>query len=155
MAGSWCYFSEPEGRRSFLYKTPVTAGGIRFGMYFRNLFIHPTMMWRRELRNLQDDYPTNFPHAEDYALSFNIMKKGKVAIIPEPLVNCRLHEHGLSLSKRKEQLKSRSEVVWKLGSNRLLGALGVLKLMLMLKIPYNWVFAFKRLMHGRQPNIQY
>ena len=154
MAGSWCYFTSGDDNRSFLYKTPVTTRGIRIGMYFRSLFIHPTMMWRQELRQLQDDYPTAFPCAEDYALAFSIMKKGKVAIIPEPLVNCKLHANGLSVMKRKEQLNSRSLVVRNLGRNWIL-RLGMLKLQLMMKIPFSWIVAFKQTFHGKQPNILY
>jgi glycosyltransferase involved in cell wall biosynthesis len=150
MAGSWCSFFDSEKDKIYLYKTPVSTIGIMFGMHFRNLFIHPTMMWRQEVKELLTDYPTEFPCAEDYAWAFSIMKKGKVAVIPKILVNCKLNVNGLSISRRKQQLISRSQVVDHLGGPWLLRKLGVIKMKLMMKVPYQWILNFKNLFYGKQ-----
>src|ERR1700748_403577 len=107
-------------------------------MHFRNLFIHPTVMWRRDERSKGEIYPSNFPHAEDYGFFYEIINKGHAAIIPEDLVICEINPKGLSLYFRQEQLKSRMQVVRQYGKNRLYSLIGVLKLWVLLLIPYKW-----------------
>lgn len=143
MLGSWCYFTDQESKQQFIYRTPVNARGIRVGMYFRNLFIHPTLIWRYELKDTIRQYPNQYPNAEDYALAFTILKKGRASILPEALVNCRINSAGLSFSRREEQLRSRSLVVSDFGDNDFLKQLGMLKLKLMMVIPIGWIMAFK------------
>jgi glycosyltransferase involved in cell wall biosynthesis len=96
LVGSWCYFTDPRGGSSYIYKTPTLDEEIRKGMYFRNIFIHPTVMWRTSALEKTGAYPSTFPHAEDYGFFQALLTKGRGAVIPEPLVNCELNPKGIS-----------------------------------------------------------
>lgn len=154
MLGSWCYFTDHENNKQFLYRTPVNDRKIRLGMYFRNLFIHPTMMWRYESKDIIRQYPKKYPNAEDYALAYAILKKGRASILPEALMNCRINMAGLSFGRREEQLRSRSLVVSDYGENAFLKRLGVLKLKLMMYMPTGWTLAYKFIFRRMQQKIQ-
>ncbi len=117
-------------------------------MYFRNIFIHPTVMWRATVAEKAGSYPENFPYAEDYGFFYEIISKGKAAVLPENLVICEINPKGLSLRFRKEQLRSRGKVVWHYGKNRLFALMGVIKLRFLMVIPYGWVFQAKKWAYG-------
>lgn len=142
LVGSWCIFREPGTGYEYLYKTPTEHADIIKGMYFRNLFIHPTVMWRPGA----EKYPADFPHAEDYGLFQQLLRQGKGALIPQPLVTCALDPNGLSRRNRKEQIKSRIKVVRRFGENKWLTSLGVVKLLLLQYLPFQWVLRLKKIL---------
>lgn len=148
LVGSWCIFKDYTTNVAFRYITPTRHKKIKRGMHFRNIFIHPTVMWRCDAIKDNELYPYSFPDAEDYGFFYQLMRKGESAIIPEYLVTCEINHKGISLSSRKKQLKSRIKVVKEYGKNRILRYLGVFKLRLLLIIPYNLVFAVKRTLYG-------
>jgi glycosyltransferase involved in cell wall biosynthesis len=148
LVGSWCIFRDYSSNVAFRYVTPTDHYHISRSMHFRNLFIHPTVMWRCEAMKQVARYPDNYPDAEDYGFFYQLLKQGECAIIPEYLVTCEINHKGISLSSRKKQLKSRIKVVQEYGKNKVLRYLGVLKLKLLLIVPYNVVFAIKRSLYG-------
>jgi glycosyltransferase involved in cell wall biosynthesis len=148
LVGSWCIFKDYATNVAYRYITPTRHKKIKWGMHFRNIFIHPTVMWRCDAIKDNELYPETYPDAEDYGFFYQLLKKGKGAIIPEYLVTCEINQKGISLSSRKKQLKSRIKVVKEYGKNRVLRYLGVFKLRLLLVIPYNIVFALKRKLYG-------
>ena len=117
-------------------------------MHFRNIFIHPTVMWRCDAMKDNELYPDNYPDAEDYGFFYRFLQQGETAIIPEYLVTCEINHKGISLTSRKKQLKSRIKVVQEYGRNRVLRYLGVFKLRLLLIIPYNIIFSIKKSLYG-------
>jgi hypothetical protein len=117
-------------------------------MHFRNIFIHPTVMWRAEVTRKAGVYPEDFPHAEDYGFFYEIISRGKAAIIPDDLVICEINPKGISLFFRREQLKSRIRVVKQYGKNRLYSLIGIMKLWLLLVIPYKIVLQTKKIIYG-------
>jgi glycosyltransferase involved in cell wall biosynthesis len=148
LLGSWCIFKDHTANVAYRYITPTRHKKIKRGMHFRNIFIHPTVIWKCDAINNNELYPEIFPDAEDYGFFYQLLQKGEGAIIPEYLVTCEINHKGISLSSRKKQLKSRIKVVKEYGRNRVLRYLGVLKLRLLLIIPYNIVFALKKSLYG-------
>jgi glycosyltransferase involved in cell wall biosynthesis len=144
LVGSWCVFADPSGGSSYLYKTPTEHAGIRKGMYFRNIFIHPTVMWRASALDITGAYPSGFPHAEDYGFFQMLLHHGRGAVIPRPLVTCELNPSGISRRFRQAQLKSRIKVVRQFGENKWLTALGVVKLLLLQIVPYSLLLTAKK-----------
>jgi glycosyltransferase involved in cell wall biosynthesis len=151
LVGSWCVFCNFSTGLSYRYSTPTGHEKILRGMYFRNLFIHPTVMWKAEASLKTGKYPENFPHAEDYGFFYQILNKGKGAIIPEELVICEINPKGISLNFRKGQLKSRMQVVKQYGKNGFFSLLGVLKIWILLAIPYKMVLQAKKVVYGIKP----
>jgi glycosyltransferase involved in cell wall biosynthesis len=148
LLGSWCIFKDHTTNVAFRYITPTQHKKIKRGMHFRNIFIHPTVMWRCDAMKDNELYPETFPDAEDYGFFYQLLMNGQGAIIPEYLVTCEINHKGISMSSRQKQLKSRIKVVKEYGKNRVLRYLGVLKLRLLLIMPYNLVFALKRSLYG-------
>ncbi len=148
LVGSWCIFKDHSSNVAYRYITPTRHKKIKRGMHFRNIFIHPTVMWRFDAMKDNELYPDTYPDAEDYGFFYQLMMKGECAIIPEYLVTCEINNKGISLSSRKKQLNSRIKVVKEYGKNRVLRYLGVLKLRLLLIIPYSIIFSIKKSLYG-------
>lgn len=147
LLGSWVRFEGANGRFGYLYRTPVELNAIRRGMHFRNLFIHPSVMWRASTLKRVSHYPSDLPHAEDYGFFFKLLRQGKAAILPEALVTCEINPDGLSVRHRKEQLKGRMKAVTRYRGNRVLGMLGVWKLRLLQLIPYRMALLVKSILY--------
>jgi glycosyltransferase involved in cell wall biosynthesis len=148
LVGSWCIFTDFSTGFSYRYSTPTGHKKINRGMHFRNLFIHPTVMWRSGVALKTGAYPENFPHAEDYGFFYEIINKGKAAIIPEDLVTCEINPKGLSLYFRKEQLKSRARIVRQYGKNRFFSLIGIIKCQILMVIPYDLLLSVKKQLYG-------
>jgi glycosyltransferase involved in cell wall biosynthesis len=143
LVGSWVIFKNFTTNSGFIYQTPVTHERIVRGMHFRNLFIHPAIMWRMSVMDKVAGYRTEFPHAEDYGFCYEIVKNGRVAVLPEPLVICAIDPAGLSLKNRRQQLRSRINVVRTFSSDSLLRFLGIVKCRILLNMPYRWIYVLK------------
>ncbi|MBS1663181.1 MAG: glycosyltransferase [Bacteroidetes bacterium] len=152
LIGSWCIFKNFRTGESYRYVTPTEYKPILKEMHFRNVFIHPTVMWRSNLTKEIGVYPEDFPHAEDYGFFYEIISKGEAAVLPADLVICEINPQGISLSYRQEQLKSRIKVVRRYGNNGLYRLLGVLKLRLLLGIPYRLILEIKKVIYGIKHN---
>jgi len=143
LTGTWCYFKDNSNGEAYKYSTPTQHEQIKREMYFRNVFIHPTVMWRTaEMGKLK--YPEKYPCAEDYGLFYDMVSKIKSAVINEFLVTCEINYKGISILNRTTQLKSRLKVVSFYGKNRLLYLMGAVKLAALLIIPHQFIFIAKK-----------
>lgn len=147
LLGTWVNFNDLTGRFLYEYRTPVDQKAIERGMHFRNLFIHPSVMWRASALKRVTRYPYDLPHAEDYGFFYQFLQQGHAAILPEALVSCELNPGGISLKHRRQQLKSRMKAVLRYRRNLLWGVLGALKLQLMQLIPYEMILRMKTLFY--------
>lgn len=145
LLGSWCYFKKNENNFKFSHKSPEYHRQIKRALYFRNVFIHPTIIFRREIFEKVGLYPEQYPHAEDYALCWKIANQAQTAVLPLYLVVCEINTHGISFSNRIKQLQSRKVVVEKFGSKFALKVLGKLKLAVLMKMPYDLILFVKKL----------
>jgi glycosyltransferase involved in cell wall biosynthesis len=141
LVGSWCTFKDYQSNTSYIYKTPTRHENIQKAMNFRNVFIHPTVMWRYS--PLLPLYPDNFPHAEDYALFYEMTDMGKTHIIPIPLVICEINRKGISYLNRKEQLISRERVIRHYSNRWFLRLCGIAKLKLLQILPFEMILKLK------------
>ena len=144
LLGTWCYFKHPENEACYRYTTPTSYPDILSSMHFRNVFIHPTVMWRNQA-DLTYLYPEKYPHAEDYGLFYDIISKKEAAILPEFLVTCEINKNGISLKNRQEQLRSRLKVIKDFGKNKWRVAFGALKIYLLEVLPYGLVAMIKNI----------
>jgi glycosyltransferase involved in cell wall biosynthesis len=146
LLGSWCYFQEAEKSFKIKYKAPEHHEQIKRSMYFRNAFIHPTVVFRFDVVEKLGFYPHRYPYAEDYALFWQIANSAQTAIIPLYLVVCELNSKGISLVNRVKQLQSRLVIVQDFGHTFALKILGILKIKTLMKIPYSFILYVKKLM---------
>jgi len=145
LVGSWCCFQSADNKLQYNYRTPTQYPQIKKAMYGRNVFIHPTVMFRTKLIDRTGYYPYNYPHAEDYAFFWKMLHKAKGVVLNQYLVTCAINSAGISLTNRKEQLRSRQKVVKDFGTHTLLKIIGVLKLKLMRYIPYKLILKLKNI----------
>lgn len=145
LLGSWCYFQDQEKKITFRYKAPLVHSSIVDGLYFKNVFIHPTIIIRSGILTHVGFYPENYPHAEDYAWFWTIANYGKTAILPLYLVVCEFNMKGISYTNRIQQLQSRKAIIRKFGHKFALRQLALLKTWFLTKIPYSIILSIKRL----------
>lgn len=143
LLGTWCTFESADGSYAYRYTTPVEHEAIIKEMHGRNVFIHPTVMFRTGLLEEVGLYPYDFPHAEDYALFWSMIKVMKSAIVGEYLVACSLHAGGISMGNRRAQLQSRLRVVKRFGNNRGRQILSFIKMKLLLFVPHRLILWWK------------
>jgi glycosyltransferase involved in cell wall biosynthesis len=135
LLGSWCTFREERTGRSYTYTTPLQHAAIIKAMHLRNVFIHPTVMFRAALLKEAGLYPFDYPHAEDYAFFWKLLQVTQGAILSENLMCCAIRQNGISFANRRKQLGSRVRVVQAFGNNVLLKRMGRLKLYILLLMP--------------------
>lgn len=114
LLGSWANYID-EATESFLYtlKHPRKDFEIRYKMKFNSCFVHPSVVFRKEVIELVGYYPTDFKYAEDYAYFYEIMNKGKVENYPEALINYYVSDKSISTLRREQQIKSRINIIKK------------------------------------------
>lgn len=146
LIGTWCYFEDKFSGETYKYITPTLHKDIEHSMNFRNVFIHPTVMWRvAGFDKLQ--YPVQYPYAEDYGLFYGMISKVKTAIINEFLVCCEINHQGISIKNRPIQLRSRLKVISDYGQNSFRFYLGAVKLRLLMLIPYQFILNTKKILY--------
>ena len=144
LLGSWCVFEDRTKLFRYQYKTPTGHSQIKRAMHFRNVFIHPTVVFKTSLLKKTGYYPNNFPHAEDYAFFFKLIKITRSHILDESLVLCEINNRGISLRNRREQLISRSRVVMQYGTNPLLRIIGSLRTYALRLLPKRLVLLLRK-----------
>jgi glycosyltransferase involved in cell wall biosynthesis len=80
-------FGEQAGELNY---PPLDWEGIKKYSILHNPFIHPTVMFKKDIIKKVGGYK-NFKHIEDYELWTRVIYKYKAANIPEPLLKYRVH----------------------------------------------------------------
>jgi glycosyltransferase involved in cell wall biosynthesis len=145
LSGTWCRFNELASGKSYLYKTKTKHNDILKEMHFKCSFIHPTVMFRREIIDIAGYYPEGYPFAEDYAYFWMILKKTHGGIIPETLVDVEYSGNNISAQNYRKQLKTRMKVLLKFFNNWLYLIFGIslISLKYILPIKMNQRIKFK------------
>jgi glycosyltransferase involved in cell wall biosynthesis len=145
LLGSWCIFQTKDASHTYLYKTPVDHERIKRAMHMRNVFIHPTVVFRASALQQINRYPTQFQYAEDYAFFWELIKLGRSHILNEFLVICAIDNKGISLKNRHKQLEVRAKIVAQYGTNHLLKIAGILRVKVLHIVPKQLALRLKKL----------
>ena len=111
LVGSWVSFVDTDGKELFPVKYPLKHKTLKKKMYFNNMFIHPSVMFRTSAIDKVGYYPTDIKNAEDYAYFFKFVKFFETANIDKILVKVELNPEGISISKRKLQIRNRIRII--------------------------------------------
>ncbi len=149
LLGSWCVFEDRSKSFRYQYKTPTRHSQIKRAMHFRNVFIHPTVIFEASLSKKVGFYPTNFVHAEDYAFFYQLIEITGSHILDELLVVCEINDKGISLKNRQEQLASRGRIIMQHGTNPFLKIVGVLWVYALLLLPKRLVLHLRKLQNAQ------
>jgi glycosyltransferase involved in cell wall biosynthesis len=125
LLASWARFQSADSNNGYDYITKTTHQDIIKEMHYKCSFIHPSVMFRKEVLNRVGVYPLTYPHAEDYAFFWMILKKYKGAVLPEKLVQISYSDVNVSAENYKSQLGSRKKIVKEFGDHGLHKMIGV------------------------------
>ncbi len=112
LLGTWAEMVDVDGNYLYTLKHPTKDKEIKNKMYLNSMFVHPTVIFRKEVLRIIGKYPTKYKAAEDYAYFFEISKKLKVENLPEALLLYKIDPNSISSTKRKFQVKNRIKIIW-------------------------------------------
>lgn len=111
LVGSNAVAVDINGKELYKTKFPEKHLEIKKKMYKNAMFLHPCVMFRISVLNDIGYYPTKYEAAEDYAYFFNILKKYETYNLQQFLINYEINPNGISISKRKKQVKNRIKII--------------------------------------------
>ncbi len=89
-----------------IWDPPVTDSEIREVMLMRNCFMHPAMVFRKNMAIKVGGYSDKYKFAEDYALVLRLGVVGKMHIVPSKLIRFRVGHEGLTKLNNIRQIKA-------------------------------------------------
>jgi len=143
LVGSWCRFEEQKTGKGYVYETVTQHEQIVKSMHFRNVFIHPCVMFRLSVVQEIGLYPSGFELAEDYAYFWKMMEFSRVHVIDRILVTCEMNKGGLSYKNKSKQLVARWKVIKHFSTNTILKLAGFMRLIVLLLMPKELVLWLK------------
>ncbi|OQR54028.1 glycosyltransferase [Bacillus sp. CDB3] len=97
--------------KGYIYSIVEEPGKMNVPMFFGNVICHPSVMFRREaIISNHLKYNEEFKTGQDYELWSRLLKKEKVAIIPEVLLSYRIHNNQISNEKKMDQIQNTMKV---------------------------------------------
>lgn len=112
LVSSWVNFVDVNGVLEYVFKPIIFEDTIKKNIYLYNPFVHPAVMYKLNTVFELGLYPVNYPALEDYALFINMVKKYKVHIIPEVLLEYEISPYSISSKKRVQQSLSKIKLIW-------------------------------------------
>lgn len=143
LLASWARFENTATGKGYDYITKTRHEDIVKEMHYKCSFIHPSVMFRKEILANVGVYPDQYPHAEDYAFFWRILKAYKGAVLPEKLVTISFSEKNVSAENYKKQLNSRKGIVKDFGDSNWYRMIGTVMLKLRCILPLSWILKLK------------
>jgi Predicted glycosyltransferases len=145
LVGSYVEWMTAPDTVAFRMEYPTAHHDILRWMHRISCLSHPTVMFRTEIVAKVGDYPLAYPAAEDFEYFWRIARRFQVANIPSVLVQTQLDPAGISLTRRKQQLRSRLRIQAKYFDIRdPYSYMGFTKTLLLFVTPNSWVIRLKR-----------
>lgn len=111
LLGTWANVICETGKLLYILKHPVGYKEIKKRMYLNSTFVHPSIVFRKEVLHSAGYYPEDYKSAEDYAFFFKIIKKHEAENYPEVLLDYVVSSTSITSLTRKAQIKSRIKVI--------------------------------------------
>jgi len=151
LVGCAVEWRDDDGRSRFTRVFPTTHEAIVRALHHTTALIHPAVMFRTSVVRTAGMYSTDYPAAEDLEFFCRIARRHRVANLAETLVVTRFDPAGVSVRRRREQLRSTLRVqlaffqpaTWT-------SYYGVLKTLGRFAVPYSWIVAIKGLTSRRR-----
>ena len=143
LLASWARFENAATGKGYDYITKTEHRDILMEMHYKCSFIHPSVMFRREILDQVGLYPDQYPHAEDYAFFWSILKLYKGAVLSDKLVTISFSDINVSALNYRKQLDARKRIVKEFGDNNWHRILGIAMLRLKYILPASWILKLK------------
>ena len=151
LVGSDVEWRHDDGSLAFALSLPSKHEEISRALHHTVCLIHPTVMFRTSVLRAVGKYSYDYPAAEDFDFFWRIAQRFQVANVPEVLLVTRFDRNGLSVTRRKKQLRSKLRI--QLKNFRVaepLSFVGVARTLALMSVPYSGVVKLKRaLSRGR------
>ncbi|HEX7905863.1 MAG TPA: glycosyltransferase [Chitinophagaceae bacterium] len=145
LMGSWCRFIDEKSKLTYSYKSPSQHTSILKGMYFKNVFMHASVIFKTNLLKQIGYYPVDFEYAEDYAFFWKLILVNQSFVIDKYLITCKVNRNGISFKNKGKQLVARWKVVKAFSTKPLLCVAAFLRLMLLFILPKELLLQLKRM----------
>lgn len=116
LLGTWCRFVNLKNQ-NYLYRTETIHENILKEMHSKCSFIHPTVMFRKEVLDTVGYYPEDDSYAEDYAYFWKILKRFRGSVLPQEYVTIAFSNRNFSSKNYKRQLISRIKIIRRFGDS--------------------------------------
>jgi glycosyltransferase involved in cell wall biosynthesis len=144
LVGSAVEWRDDAGRVRFRRVFPTAHDEIVRALHHTTVLIHPAVMFRASVVDSVGVYSTRVPAAEDYEFFFRIARRHRVANLPETLLVTRYDPEGVSIRRRRTQLRSTLRVQLSQFRPGLWASYyGVGKTLARFLVPYSWITAAK------------
>lgn len=145
IVGSWVEFINEDHQVVFVQKLPEESHEIVKKMHINSCFSHPAVTFRTKAVIECGLYSDKFPAAEDYELFFRFVQNYESYNFQEILTKTEFDPNGISLKKRKTQLKSRLRIQLAYFNFRVLESyIGLLQTIFMMVLPKRSVIFLKK-----------
>lgn len=112
--GTQCKFIDDDDKEIGKVSLPLIHDDIlKNGMYFKTMFIHPSVLIKKELLLKSGGYDECINSAEDLDLWLKLSHYGKLVNLDSVLLEYRMHQNKISIIKRKEQLLNATIAIFK------------------------------------------
>jgi len=91
LVGTHVRMIDERGAAFAMFAPPVDPGALYETLPSANPFAHSSCMFRRETALAAGGYPSQYAFAQDLALWLLLARKGRLAMIDQPLLNLREH----------------------------------------------------------------
>jgi glycosyltransferase involved in cell wall biosynthesis len=145
LVGSDVEWRHDDGSLAFSLALPSTHHEIARALHHTVCLIHPTVMFRAHVLRAVGRYSYDYPAAEDFEFFWRIANRFQVANVSEVLLVTRYDRDGISVRRRRRQLRSKLRIQlenFRIGEP--LSFVGVAKTLALMSVPYAGVVALKR-----------
>jgi glycosyltransferase involved in cell wall biosynthesis len=144
LVGSDVEWRRDDGSVAFVRRFPTTHEEIDRALHHTVCLIHPAVMFRAEIISAVGGYSCDYPAAEDYEFFWRIAKYSRVANIPRVLLVTRFNPAGVSMRRRRQQLRSRLSIQLRFFCfTEPFSYIGLAKTLALMCVPYSLVLRLK------------
>lgn len=111
--GTWARIIDENDKEFSHISCPEKDQGIRSKILTKNCFIHPSVVFNKEIALKAGGFDEQEKYVEDYGLWLRMGQFGKFANIPEFLMSYRIHRDGITQQKNFIQSQNSLEIIKK------------------------------------------
>jgi glycosyltransferase involved in cell wall biosynthesis len=112
LLGSSAETIDSRGNTTGRLNCPENDGMLRWKLLFDNPFIHPSVMFRLQpVREAGLAYRDDLQPSEDFEMWNRLAQLGRIANLPEPLIQYRTHPDQVSDCRRNRQLECHARII--------------------------------------------
>jgi glycosyltransferase involved in cell wall biosynthesis len=111
--GTWAKIIDKDGEEKSQLSYPKTDREIRSEILIKNCFIHPSVIFNKEVCLKAGSFNENEKYVEDYGLWLRMGQFGKFTNIPEYLMSYRVHRGGVTQQKNFIQSQNSLKLIKK------------------------------------------